>query len=90
MSLRNRIVVAVLLLTLVAPVAGWAKLTDRDPDGQQIKVATIHLDDAATARADVDGSLAPARTEAAAPQDGVALVFDRFQDWLRSLFAHSL
>jgi hypothetical protein len=89
MSLRNRIVVAGLLITLAAPSAGWTILTDRDPDGQQVRVSSVPLDESDRDQPGVEGAIANLRTERSAPQDEGAFVFDRFQDWLRALFALS-
>jgi hypothetical protein len=89
MSLRNRIVVAGLLLTLIAPAAGWGLTTVRDPDGQQLTVAIVSVDDSDRTQTGVDSAFATVGMEPTAQRDGVAFVFDRFQDWLRALFSLS-
>ena len=90
MSLRNRIVVAGLLLTLTTPVAGWGVGTVRDPDGQPLEVATVPVDESERTQPRMDGAVAAVRTKGTAPQEGMAFVLDRFHDWLRGLFASSL
>lgn len=88
MSFRYRIVVAGLLLTLVAPVAGWALQAQVNPDGQ-----SLVSNGASDLTLTMDGRTADRTAEAAVAKPYRAVeahaitgtFFDRFLLWLQAL-----
>ena len=85
MSFRNRIVVAVLLVTLLAPVTASATLQDRDPDGQSVRIASAPTEEPDTSQPRTETVAAALRTQRQEPQNGLAFVLDRFLDWMRAV-----
>jgi hypothetical protein len=49
----------------------------------------VSVDDSDRTQTGVDSAFATVGMEPTAQRDGVAFVFDRFQDWLRALFSLS-
>lgn len=86
MSLRNRIVVVLVLLVLVVPSTGWAASAQLNPDGQQLNSLgndSLGSDTPTDPSEPTDPHLAAVKTTPGVTY--IPSIFDRFLVWLQAV-----